>query len=167
MEFENLGGKCQLSYCKLKDFLPFECDKCKKTFCLEHKEYEKHDCKMQKVGLKKAYTCPLCLQTVKFDYDINENEMQSIHKALNCNKLDYQKVKSNKRRCCNAKCRKILNKINLHQCHNCSQLTCLRHRYKNQHDCQKKYRFKKIINPEKNKPTPKIQKIPMNSGLGK
>jgi len=46
MEFENLGGKCQLSYCKLKDFLPFECDKCKKTFCLEHKEYEKHDCKM-------------------------------------------------------------------------------------------------------------------------
>ena len=75
MEFDNLGKRCSLHYCKMKDFLPFQCKKCLNTFCLEHREAEKHDCEKSNKDKKKAYTCPICLQTVKFDFNINENEM--------------------------------------------------------------------------------------------
>jgi len=44
MEFEKVGKKCSLSYCKVKDFLPFKCSKCKLDFCLEHRAESKHDC---------------------------------------------------------------------------------------------------------------------------
>lgn len=45
MEFEELGSNCSLSYCGVKDFLPFKCKRCNGVFCLEHRAFEKHECK--------------------------------------------------------------------------------------------------------------------------
>ena len=44
MEFSNLGRHCACPDCNLRDFLPFECNLCKKSFCLNHRTYESHEC---------------------------------------------------------------------------------------------------------------------------
>ena len=36
-EFADLGARCSLETCKQQDFLPFVCDACNRTFCLEHR----------------------------------------------------------------------------------------------------------------------------------
>lgn len=38
------GVQCDCYGCKVKDFLPFSCDKCHKTFCLEHRSVFAHSC---------------------------------------------------------------------------------------------------------------------------
>jgi predicted nucleic acid binding AN1-type Zn finger protein len=44
MEFTNIGCHCQFVDCGKYDFLPFKCDLCKKSFCLDHKDYNSHIC---------------------------------------------------------------------------------------------------------------------------
>jgi len=45
MDFQDLGKYCSVKVCKQKDFLPFNCNKCAKHFCLKHYKTESHDCK--------------------------------------------------------------------------------------------------------------------------
>lgn len=44
MEFQNVGHHCQYPGCNIHDFLPFFCQACQKYYCLEHREYVKHEC---------------------------------------------------------------------------------------------------------------------------
>ena len=44
MEFSDLGSHCEYENCGKQDYLPFKCDLCLKTFCLEHKSYDSHQC---------------------------------------------------------------------------------------------------------------------------
>jgi len=44
MEFDDLGGRCQYNDCNQLDYLPFECNLCKKILCLNHKSYDQHEC---------------------------------------------------------------------------------------------------------------------------
>ncbi|RYP48766.1 hypothetical protein DL769_011169 [Monosporascus sp. CRB-8-3] len=39
-----VGKHCQLEYCNQLDFLPFFCQSCKKTFCLDHRTEDAHRC---------------------------------------------------------------------------------------------------------------------------
>jgi predicted nucleic acid binding AN1-type Zn finger protein len=39
-----VGKHCQLSYCNQLDFLPFLCQSCGKTFCLDHRTESSHQC---------------------------------------------------------------------------------------------------------------------------
>ncbi|KAL2164943.1 hypothetical protein VTH06DRAFT_239 [Thermothelomyces fergusii] len=39
-----VGSHCQYSYCNQLDFLPFRCQSCGKTFCLEHRTEDGHEC---------------------------------------------------------------------------------------------------------------------------
>ncbi|KAI0022123.1 AN1-like zinc finger protein [Xylariomycetidae sp. FL0641] len=39
-----IGKHCQLEYCNQLDFLPFFCQSCKKTFCLDHRTEDAHKC---------------------------------------------------------------------------------------------------------------------------
>ncbi|KAK4144538.1 uncharacterized protein C8A04DRAFT_11451 [Dichotomopilus funicola] len=38
------GSHCQYSYCNQLDFLPFRCQSCDKTFCLDHRTEDGHAC---------------------------------------------------------------------------------------------------------------------------
>jgi predicted nucleic acid binding AN1-type Zn finger protein len=42
MEFFELGKQCHI--CKVKDFLPFNCEFCKDNFCINHQNTEDHNC---------------------------------------------------------------------------------------------------------------------------
>ncbi|KAM0324934.1 hypothetical protein ACHAQA_007900 [Verticillium albo-atrum] len=39
-----LGKHCEYDYCNQLDFLPFFCQSCKKTFCLDHRSETSHKC---------------------------------------------------------------------------------------------------------------------------
>ncbi|CAF9913971.1 MAG: hypothetical protein HETSPECPRED_001709 [Heterodermia speciosa] len=43
-DLEAIGAHCQYSYCNVLDFLPFRCESCRGTYCLEHRTETAHKC---------------------------------------------------------------------------------------------------------------------------
>ncbi|MCJ1354428.1 MAG: hypothetical protein MMC33_004416 [Icmadophila ericetorum] len=43
-DVEAIGAHCHYEYCNQLDFLPFRCESCKHTFCLEHRTESGHKC---------------------------------------------------------------------------------------------------------------------------
>ena len=43
-DLEAIGAHCQYTYCNQLDFLPFRCESCKNTFCLDHRTESAHKC---------------------------------------------------------------------------------------------------------------------------
>ena len=43
-DLEAIGAHCQHPYCHVLDFLPFRCESCRGTFCLEHRTETAHSC---------------------------------------------------------------------------------------------------------------------------
>ena len=39
-----IGDRCALQNCSQLDFLPFVCNGCKRTYCLDHRGASAHDC---------------------------------------------------------------------------------------------------------------------------
>ncbi|CCD52569.1 hypothetical protein BofuT4_P000160.1 [Botrytis cinerea T4] len=39
-----IGVHCQYEYCNQLDFLPFRCESCRGTFCLDHRTESSHHC---------------------------------------------------------------------------------------------------------------------------
>ena len=75
MDFQNLGKHCSDSTCRQKDFLPFQCKFCDKTYCLDHRSTAAHSCAAGNAGDMKAIICPVCLQTLSYDSSkYTENE---------------------------------------------------------------------------------------------
>jgi AN1-type zinc finger protein 1 len=42
MDFDNIGKQC--AFCKQRDFLPFQCDRCRLFYCLDHRTPDNHQC---------------------------------------------------------------------------------------------------------------------------
>lgn len=51
-EFPDLGKQCDVEICKQLDFLPFICNGCSGTFCLEHRSKSSHDCTVEDQQVK-------------------------------------------------------------------------------------------------------------------
>ncbi len=106
MELEHVGTHCSVTTCKQKDFLPFVCDFCKKSLCVEHRLYSAHGCRG---GLAKDITsidCPVCGSAVKFDRSQDVNSAWEIHYAVECTQVAAKKkiVKT----CAKNGCRTVL-----------------------------------------------------------
>ena len=43
-DLESIGAHCQYEYCHQLDFLPFRCESCKRTYCLDHRTEDTHAC---------------------------------------------------------------------------------------------------------------------------
>ena len=43
-DVEAIGAHCQYAYCNQLDFLPFRCESCKGTYCLDHRTETAHKC---------------------------------------------------------------------------------------------------------------------------
>ena len=66
MEFGNIGYHCSFSLCKQQDFLPFECDGCKKIFCTDHARADDHKCSLPSdYDSIHVIICPICEQRIK------------------------------------------------------------------------------------------------------
>ena len=43
-DVESIGAHCQMPYCHVLDFLPFRCESCRGTYCLDHRSEIAHKC---------------------------------------------------------------------------------------------------------------------------
>lgn len=60
MEFEFCGALCAVPHCRKQDYLPFTCDGCQATFCLEHRTPAAHSCASAPAQAPVLLPCPDC-----------------------------------------------------------------------------------------------------------
>ncbi|EAR99365.2 AN1-type zinc finger protein (macronuclear) [Tetrahymena thermophila SB210] len=154
MEFQNLGKVCSILHCKQKDFLPYKCSCCERTYCQDHFRQEAHDCNQSDRYAKKAIVCPFCLQTIKYNGSHTETEALDIHQATDCDQKNRDKILKEKEKIfCESgkKCKQALTDLNTFVCKLCDRQLCLKHRIPEEHVCQRIKRDpnqKKIVQVE-------------------
>ncbi|KAI0911867.1 AN1-like zinc finger protein [Ustulina deusta] len=115
-----IGRHCQLEYCNQLDFLPFFCQSCKKTFCLDHRTEDSHKCENKGAWAERR------------------RQAQLAHPAAGEGKRmrDYVSQKP----CAAADCKTTIGTSlvpGVH-CANCNHDYCLKHRLREEHDCKNK-----------------------------
>ncbi|KAJ6837552.1 zinc finger AN1 and C2H2 domain-containing stress-associated protein 16-like [Iris pallida] len=133
-EFPDLGKHCSVDDCKLIDFLPFTCDRCKKVFCLQHRSYTTHRCPNADQQDVTVLVCPLCAKGVRLVPNQDPNITWDVHVNTDCDPSNYQKA-TKKRRCPVPGCRELLTFSNTIRCRDCAQEHCLKHRFGPDHKC--------------------------------
>lgn len=131
----SIGQHCAVPHCGQVDFLPFKCDCCNQTFCLEHRTYEAHQC--PKAGCKQTeiIVCPLCASAIKLKPGQDPNAAFELHQRNGCDPRNYDRVHK-KKRCPVENCREKLTTINTFTCKQCGTDVCLKHRLPADHKCQ-------------------------------
>ncbi|CAF1027787.1 unnamed protein product, partial [Brachionus calyciflorus] len=136
MELPHLGEHCQEPTCNLLDFLPFRCDSCKKIYCKDHFNYNKHNCQQSSFKSKdfQIPLCPLCNQPVPYKRNELPDITMSAHIDRDCKSdpaEERRKVFTNK---CSLKGCKQKELIPFN-CTKCRKNYCIRHRHESDHSC--------------------------------
>lgn len=133
-EFPDLGKHCAVEDCNLIDFLPFNCDRCNKVYCLEHRSYGKHLCPKASQQDITVLVCPLCAKGVRLVPEEDPNITWESHVNTDCDPSNYHKA-TKKKRCPAPGCRETLTFSNTIRCRDCSLEHCLKHRFGPDHNC--------------------------------
>ncbi|KAI0859499.1 AN1-like zinc finger protein [Xylaria cubensis] len=115
-----IGKHCQLEYCNQLDFLPFFCQSCKKTFCLDHRTEDSHKCENKGAWAERRRQAQLARPAA------GEGKRMR----------DYVSEKP----CAAADCKTTVGTSlvpGVH-CASCNHDYCLKHRLREEHDCQNK-----------------------------
>ncbi|KAI3342759.1 AN1-like zinc finger protein [Ustulina deusta] len=115
-----IGRHCQLEYCNQLDFLPFFCQSCKKTFCLDHRTEDSHKCENKGAWAERR------------------RQAQLAHPAAGEGKRMHDYV--SQKPCAAADCKTTIGTSlvpGVH-CANCNHDYCLKHRLREEHDCKNK-----------------------------
>ncbi|KAF2217690.1 hypothetical protein CERZMDRAFT_31655 [Cercospora zeae-maydis SCOH1-5] len=115
----DVGAACQAEYCRQLDFLPFTCQSCNGTFCLDHRT-------------ESAHTCPKAGEWAR-------REAEKFRNAPAPNQLKDVDLDSYARQCCKPSCKTIINHALTTgiYCDKCRRAYCLKHRYESEHNCDK------------------------------
>ncbi|KAL2132448.1 hypothetical protein VTI74DRAFT_3785 [Chaetomium olivicolor] len=115
-----VGAHCQYAYCNQLDFLPFRCQSCNKTFCLDHRTEDSHAC-----------TNPGAWAARKREAELAK------HSAGEGKRMrDFVSQKP----CADEGCKTVIGTSlvpGVH-CPNCNRDYCLKHRLGEDHDCKNK-----------------------------
>eukprot|EP00899_Mesostigma_viride_P002557 jgi/Mesvir1/12301/Mv00503-RA.1 len=130
--FPDLGKHCDMPSCMLNDFLPFKCEYCRKTYCLDHRS--SHDCPGNKED-RTVILCPLCNRSVIMIAGEDVNVTWDRHARESCDPSNYEKSQK-KPRCRVKGCKEVLTFSNKTTCRDCQLETCLKHRLPMDHACQ-------------------------------
>ena len=117
-DVEAIGAHCEFAYCHQLDFLPFRCDSCHHTFCLDHRSETTHKC------------------THAGEWAKNRRR-NSIGRATSNAPSAGKPNLANATQCSNPTCKTFINTIQntgVH-CQNCNRQYCLKHRMREDHDC--------------------------------
>jgi AN1-type zinc finger protein 1 len=115
-----IGKHCQLEYCNQLDFLPFYCQSCRKTFCLDHRSESAHKCANAGAWAERRRQAQLSRPAA--------GEGKKLR--------DYVSEKP----CANDGCKTTVGTSlvpGVH-CTSCNRDYCLKHRLKEDHDCKNK-----------------------------
>ena len=115
-----IGSHCQYSYCNQLDFLPFQCQSCDKTFCLDHRTEDRHACANPGAWAARKRAADLA--------------RPSVGEGRRMRDLVAQKP------CADDGCKTIVGTTlvpGVH-CANCNRDYCLKHRLREDHACSSK-----------------------------
>ncbi|KAK3487581.1 uncharacterized protein B0T23DRAFT_386213 [Neurospora hispaniola] len=115
-----VGKHCQLEYCNQLDFLPFLCQSCHKTFCLDHRSESSHNCACAGAWAERRRLAQLA--------------RPSAGEGKRMRELVSQKP------CADDACKTIIGTSlvpGVH-CPSCNRDYCLKHRLAEDHDCKSK-----------------------------
>lgn len=127
--FSDVGTNCTYERCKERDFLPFQCEFCRSSYCLSHRTPDSHECTAWK---EKATTtiCPNCMKVLRIPDRSTSDSILASHLRRECGKEESAT------RCPNLGCRKKVHETNSVVCQKCHQRVCLSHRYEDMHPCE-------------------------------
>ena len=113
-----IGQHCQYEYCNQLDFLPFFCQSCKKTFCLDHRTESAHKC------------------TDEGAWAQRKRLAQQAQPSIGSGRTLRDKV--SEKPCASPACKTVVGTSlapGVH-CQICNRDYCLKHRLKEDHDCK-------------------------------
>lgn len=116
-DVEDVGAHCQLEYCGIRDFLPFKCESCKGTFCLDHRTETAHQC--TKAG----------------EWARRRNAQNS---QTNGSLPPKPSLLTHDKQCSEIKCKTLIgtSRIPVNHCTTCNRNYCLSHRMPEDHNCK-------------------------------
>eukprot|EP00999_Lentomonas_sp_LEN2_P003016 NODE_872_length_1140_cov_305.366239_g830_i0.p1 GENE.NODE_872_length_1140_cov_305.366239_g830_i0~~NODE_872_length_1140_cov_305.366239_g830_i0.p1 ORF type:complete len:306 (-),score=2.10 NODE_872_length_1140_cov_305.366239_g830_i0:142-1059(-) len=123
-----IGSHCALPGCRQLDFLPFTCDGCGKTYCLDHRMQAQHECSAR---TRDALTCELCQQVVPLRRGEDPNKVMDSHISGGCK---ARKVVPDAPKCPVKGCKVKHNYVPI-TCPRCSAVVCVHHRTPEDHSC--------------------------------
>ena len=125
-DLDDIGAHCQHSYCHQLDFLPFRCESCKGTFCLDHRTEYSHDC--PKAGEWAAAR--------RAAQQLNSKNSANGSSASGAGGKPTLLTST---QCSSPTCKTYVNthtSVGVH-CQTCNRTYCLKHRLKEDHECSK------------------------------
>ncbi|KAL9129079.1 MAG: hypothetical protein Q9217_002386 [Psora testacea] len=119
-DIEAIGANCQYTYCNQLDFLPFRCESCKGTYCLEHRTESRHECPREgewAAARRKA--------------------AGAAGASRNTNSTGGKPTLLTGTQCSHPSCKTYINTLNSVgvACQDCNRQYCLKHRLREDHSC--------------------------------
>ena len=118
-DLDSIGAHCQSPFCHQLDFLPFRCDSCHSTFCLDHRSETAHNC--PKAG--------------EWARNRRRNEVGTVSTGV---PAAHRPTVATGQQCSEVKCKTFVDGVgNVGvRCDGCNRLYCLKHRMSEGHDCK-------------------------------
>ncbi|KAK2057547.1 AN1-like zinc finger protein [Colletotrichum caudatum] len=113
-----VGKHCEYDYCNQLDFLPFFCQSCKKTFCLDHRSETSHKCSNAGAWAERRRQAELAKPAYGQGRQLRDHVSQ--------------------KPCASPSCKTTIGTSlvpGVH-CPGCNRDYCLKHRLKEDHDCK-------------------------------
>jgi len=113
-----VGTHCQYEYCHQLDFLPFRCQSCDHTFCLDHRTESSHKCTKPGAWAERKRKAELAQPAIGAGKTLNDRVSQ--------------------KPCASPACKTTVGTSltpGVH-CSSCNRDYCLKHRLKEEHDCK-------------------------------
>lgn len=113
-----VGKHCEYEYCNQLDFLPFLCQSCKKTFCLDHRTESSHKCADAGAWAERRRLAQLAQPSIGAGRTLRD--------------------KVSEKPCASSTCKTVVGTSlvpGVH-CPTCNRDYCLKHRLKEDHDCK-------------------------------
>ncbi|KAI1143099.1 AN1-type zinc finger protein [Hypoxylon sp. FL0543] len=115
-----IGKHCQLEYCNQLDFLPFFCQSCKKTFCLDHRSETAHRCANAGAWAERRRQAQLVKPSAGEGKRMRDFVSQKPCAAADCKTVVGTSL------------------VPGVHCASCNRDYCLKHRLREEHDCKNK-----------------------------
>ncbi|KAF1913444.1 hypothetical protein BDU57DRAFT_522345 [Ampelomyces quisqualis] len=115
-DVEAVGSHCQMEYCHVLDFLPFRCESCRGTYCLDHRtEY--------------THKCPKAGEWAR---------RRAAQSSFSSNLPPKPSLYTHDQQCYENTCKTLVNtsRMPANHCATCNRSYCLKHRMPEDHDCK-------------------------------
>ncbi|PGH06407.1 hypothetical protein GX51_02419 [Blastomyces parvus] len=125
-DLESIGRHCQFEFCNQLDFLPFRCESCKGTFCLDHRTETTHKC---------THAGEWAAARRKNSVGATGTRSGSMISSL----PPVKPTVYNSTQCSHPSCKTLIHTLQntgVH-CNECNRQYCLKHRLREDHDCAK------------------------------